>query len=63
MERAKLSVDEAFLYEGRRRGYISVEALGALCDENFVADEERRKALTERLAELDAEKEALRTNR
>ena len=33
IERAKLSVDDAFLYEGRRRGYISVEALAALSNE------------------------------
>ena len=33
IERARLSVDDAFLYEGRRRGYISVEALAALSNE------------------------------
>ena len=30
---SRLSVDDAFLYEGRRRGYISVEALAALSNE------------------------------
>ena len=64
IERAKLSVDDAFLYEGRRRGYISVEALAALCNEqSFVDGDGRKGALVARLAELDARKESLRTNR
>ena len=65
IERAKLSVDDAFLYEGRRRGYISVEALAALSNEqSFIVDDDGRKgALVARLAELDAKKESLRTNR
>ena len=65
IERAKLSVDDAFLYEGRRRGYISVEALAALSNEqSFVCDgDDRKGALVARLAELNAMKESLRTNR
>ena len=63
IERARLSVDDAFLYEGRRRGYISVEALAALAHEQNFVDGDRRGALVDRLAELDAQKEALRTNR
>ena len=68
LERAGLSVDDAFLYEGRRRGYISAAALRALSshEAGFMSPEvdvERRVALISRLDELDAEKESLRTNR
>ena len=54
IERARLSVDDAFLYEGRRRGYISVEALTALSsgEQSFIIDDDdgRKGALVAREA-------------
>ena len=36
LDRAKLSPDEAFLFEGRKRKYISIQALTILIEQNFL---------------------------
>ena len=63
LEQAKLCLDDAFLYEGRKRGYISSAALKILAEHNFITDEDRKTSLLARLESLETEKESLKTNR
>ena len=63
IEASRLCVDDAFLYEGRRRGYVSTAALRALAESGFFAGREVKQKLLLRLSALEEEKESLRTNR
>ncbi len=62
LEKANMCLDDAFLYERRRRGYISTGALRALAGQDFFPVQCKSRLLP-RLSAIEEEKEALRTNR
>ncbi|XP_040583813.1 uncharacterized protein [Lepeophtheirus salmonis] len=63
LEDSNVCLDDAFLYEGRKRCYISTKALKVLFEHDFLANSGSKDALVERLNELESQKESLKTNR
>ena len=61
LEKENVCLDEAFLFLGRRRAFISVQALKVLCEHRaYLKEKAKKKALLARLDELDRMKDSLK---
>lgn len=65
VEQAKICLDDAFLYEGRRRAFVSISALKVLVENKFFLGNfsGHSRQFLERLDELEQDKASLRDNR
>ena len=59
-----MCLDDAFLYEARKRSYVSIQALKILLENDVFGSKELDKCkILSRLDELEEEKESLRQKR
>ena len=63
LESQNVCLDDAFLYDGRIRSFISLDAFKILVNHDYLSDSNLIQPLNARIAELETQKESLKTNR